>query len=163
LYSGSGPIVVDASSFVQVSVNTGGTLGPVTGARIVRTRGANNTLSFQSIRAGAIEATFTGVVRITAGGGNTGTGIVNSISLTGNGRLDLHDNGVIFDSSGASPASSIRTLLSAGRAGGAWNGNNGIGSSLALDANRRAVGYAEATAINSPTFFLVRQSTRRAS
>jgi hypothetical protein len=152
-YSGSGPIVVDSGSTILVNAGVAGTLGPVTGTGTVSSNGAGITLGFQSIRAGAINATSNGIVKITAGGGNTGTSVVNTITLASNGRLDLTDNGLIVEYTGGSPAASIRTLLAAGRAAGAWNGINGIGSSLA-NANGRAVGYAEASSLGSPATFL---------
>ncbi len=151
LYSGSGTLVVDAGSVIQATAGAGGALGAVTGAGTVRAVGNNITLSFQSIRTGAIDASGAGIVKITAGGGNVGTSAVSAITLAGNGKVDLTDHGLIVEYASASPAPSVRTQLAAGRAGGLWNGNNGIGSSLANN-NGFAVGYGEASDLGITNF-----------
>jgi hypothetical protein len=46
-------------------------------------------------------------------------------------RLDLNDNDLIIDYTGASPQATIRSLINAGRHNGAWDGTVGITSSTA--------------------------------
>jgi hypothetical protein len=154
VYSGNGPLVSDAGSVIEVTAGVAGTLGQVTGAGRLRATGSGVLLTFSNFSVGTIEATSAGVLRLTPGGGNAGTSVVrDAIVLSGNGRIDLADHGLIFDYTGASPASTLRAQIAAGRAAGAWNGNNGIGSSLANN-NGKAIGYAEATDMGSPATFL---------
>jgi hypothetical protein len=70
--------------------------------------------------------------------------ITSQITIDGNGKLDLADNGMIVDYTGPSPVDTIRTLLTSGYAAGAWNGT-GINSSVAAVTANRALGLAEST------------------
>jgi len=74
--------------------------------------------------------------------------VTKSLSVTGSGRLDLADNVMIVDWTGASPLGTIQTLLTSGYANGAWNAE-GINSAVAAATTNRALGYAEASAIFS--------------
>lgn len=151
-FAGTGPIVADGT--IRATNSAEGDVGPVTGNGSVR--GENGaTLGYQSIRAGSIVADG-GMVRITAGGGNTGTSKVSSLTVNknNNGRLDLTDHGIIVDYTGASPVSDIRDWIANGRNAGNWNGT-GIMSSLANNANRRAIGYLDTATLTSvPASFL---------
>jgi hypothetical protein len=69
---------------------------------------------------------------------------LRSLNITSPGTLDLSDNAMIYDYTGASPLGTIGGWIASGYAGGAWNGN-GISSSIAASIANRAVGYAEAT------------------
>lgn len=153
LYSGSGNLIVDINSTIEAAANTGGELGVVTGAGTLLASGTGGQVSFRSYNVGTASATSSGVLRITAGGGNAGTSVVNAITLTGNGKLDLTDHGLVVEYTGVSPVAGVRAQLAAGRNNGLWNGNNGIGSSLANN-NGKAIGYAEATDLGSPATFL---------
>jgi hypothetical protein len=66
---------------------------------------------------------------------------VTTLDVAGTGRLDLNDNGLLVDYTGASPITAVRQDIAAGFAGGGWNGF-GITSGLA-DASVRGIGYAE--------------------
>ncbi|WP_428939133.1 S8 family serine peptidase [Fontivita pretiosa] len=66
------------------------------------------------------------------------------LTLGSTASLDLADNTIIVDYSGASPIEQIRALLSNGYDGGTWSGV-GIRSSTAAATPNRAIGYAEAT------------------
>jgi hypothetical protein len=59
--------------------------------------------------------------------------------------LDLADNDMIVDYTGASPIDSIRSMLFTGRNGGAWNGG-GIVTSLG-NASTFALGFGEASSL----------------
>jgi hypothetical protein len=88
------------------------------------------------------------------------TGIAGLINLQPNGNrvlvcndvfietegsaINLTDNDMIFEYSGATPIENIRLLLRNGFANGAWNGI-GINSSTAAATGINALGYAEAT------------------
>ena len=93
-----------------------------------------------------VEAHSSGTVRITAGGGNTGTSKISNLTLDTGGRLDVGDHGIVID--GVS-STTIRGYLASGRNNGAWNGD-GINSSSASVANHREVGYAVASQVFSP-------------
>jgi hypothetical protein len=69
---------------------------------------------------------------------------LNSLNITSPGTLDLSDNALIYDYTGASPIGTIGGWIASGYAGGAWNGN-GISSSTAATTANRGLGYAEAT------------------
>jgi hypothetical protein len=58
-----------------------------------------------------------------------------------NGTLDLTNNHLVIDYTGASPLAAVRRYLVSGHAGGSWTGT-GIRSS---GASQRALGYAEAS------------------
>ena len=82
----------------------------------------------------------------------------SALTIAPDAFLDVADNGLIIDYSGSSPLTSIRTWLTSGYAGGAWNGN-GIRSSTAAATPNRALGYAESAALFSsfPATFLGQQ------
>jgi ELWxxDGT repeat protein len=83
-----------------------------------------------------------------------GSGVLRagSLQLGPTAQLDLSDNALIVDYADISPVGTIRGYLSSGYASGAWNGL-GINSSIAAATPNRAVGYAQATDIGSPSTF----------
>jgi hypothetical protein len=83
-----------------------------------------------------------GGVLVRAGGANTL--LTKSLSITGTGRLDLADNAMVLDYSGATQADAVRQQLFAARNGGGWTGASGIFASGAT-AGGKAVGYIEAS------------------
>jgi hypothetical protein len=102
-----------------------------------------------------------GVATISGGKSVVDVGSINfsGTLATPTAQLDLTNNAMIVDYSTTSPITSIRSLIKAGYAGGAWTGN-GITSSMAAsspnsgEGGRTALGYAEATALgNISTFF----------
>ena len=62
----------------------------------------------------------------------------------GTGRLDLANNTLIVNYTGATPLGTVIGFLTSGYAGGAWNGA-GINSSVAAGMTNTGVGVAEAT------------------
>ena len=82
---------------------------------------------------------------------NAGTSVVTSLSIGTGSKLDINDNALIVNYTGASPEAAIRAKIIEGRGGvglgnGTWTGN-GITSSAAAAANAlnpesRSVGYA---------------------
>src|SRR5262249_36967151 len=72
--------------------------------------------------------------------------VTGSITLNGTSRLDLHDNDLLVDYTGASPLAAIQTLINSARAGGAWTGI-GLTSSAAHDnaAHNTTLGAMEST------------------
>jgi hypothetical protein len=68
----------------------------------------------------------------------------SSVSIGASSSLDLHDNALLVDYTGDSPASFVRDHLVSGRNGGVWNGP-GLSSGAATPAT--GLGFAEATAL----------------
>jgi Dockerin type I domain len=102
----------------------------------------NVIINFGSPTAG----TGFGIGSLTINGGilhlgtNSGASTVTALSISGSGTLDVGNNHMFVDFSGADPVSTIREYLSTGYAGGAWNGN-GIDTSDVASAY--GVGYAD--------------------
>jgi hypothetical protein len=67
-----------------------------------------------------------------------------TLTMQAGGVLDLTNNALVVDYTGASPLNAVRSLLTSGYAAGAWNGA-GIRSSTAAGGTTHALGYAEAT------------------
>jgi hypothetical protein len=57
--------------------------------------------------------------------------VTSGLSLNGSATLDLSDNDMVLEYSGASPYATIAAAIFAARNGGAWNGTGGITSSAA--------------------------------
>lgn len=106
--------------------------------------GASQTLSSLTVRAGTAVLEDGAAVR---------TIKTNTLSITDGGRLDLKDNGLIVDYTGTSPLANVAALIASARAGGNWSGA-GITSSTAAANSALGIGFAEASAIGSPTSFL---------
>ena len=60
--------------------------------------------------------------------------VTKALSISGAGTLDLFDNDLILDYTGASELAATQARINSGRAGGAWNGT-GLTSTSARDAN----------------------------
>ncbi len=77
-----------------------------------------------------------------------GNKVINTqtVSMTGSAVLDLTDNDMIIDYTGASPINGIIAILIGAYNGGAWNGP-GIHSSVAAAGTSTAIGYAEASSL----------------
>jgi hypothetical protein len=121
------------------------------GSTLVGTGGA---LVAQHIREAGLEVD--GVAQIALDGTNTGTSKVQSLTIPGSlnnwqGKLDLNDNDLIIDYTGASPLNTIANQIKSGRAGGAWNGT-GITSSAAASTPHTALGYGEASVLGLSSF-----------
>ena len=97
-------------------------------------------------------------LNLAAGGGTLGTSKFGSVSFgtASPGRLNIGDNDLIWDYTGASPLTTVRQTLQAAYSSGTWGGA-GITSDLAAAAaattNRTAIAYAEATDLGSPPAF----------
>jgi hypothetical protein len=101
--------------------------------------------------AGALNMTGNARINTTATADKTVR--AGSLSMTQTSRIDLTNNRMIVDYTGASPAAGVRALLLRGYDGGDWQGN-GLTSSTAAAGTKFALGYAEASDIGSPaTFF----------
>jgi hypothetical protein len=94
------------------------------------------------------------IIRKKIDGGETS--VVNSLNVQTDGlgaplgKIDLADNGLIVDYTGASPIKDVRSLIIAGRNGGHWTGNGITSSDAAAFPNKTAIGYAEASELLGP-------------
>jgi hypothetical protein len=66
------------------------------------------------------------------------------------GQINLTNNAMVVDYVSTSPIANVKSLIASGYAGGSWTGE-GITSSQA-NASTFALGYANATAINTTSF-----------
>ena len=97
----------------------------------------------QTQRIGQLSVFASGTAAVTAGGGKVLT--MSSVSITGNGVLNLSENDAIVDYAGASPLGAVTTLVSTGYNGDNWLGTGAIRSSSAASAGNTGIGIAEAT------------------
>lgn len=161
-------------SVYQIEVNAGDNLDTITvantpanGAAVILPSSGNDNVSVNLDGLFSANAIFRGTQRIGAlsVGGNGRATIENngntvltmsSLSLTSTGKLDLANNHAIIDYAGGglSPFVQTRSRIISGFNNGTWNGN-GIISSAAASNSTRAIGYAEASTLfaNFPATF----------
>jgi hypothetical protein len=88
--------------------------------------------------------------------GNGGDKVIRAKALSiSSGMIDLSDNDMIVDYTGATPLTTIKGYITTGYAGGAWNGP-GINSSSAQNplpnGAKTALGYGEASVLGLSNF-----------
>ena len=74
--------------------------------------------------------------------------VIGGVPSAPNGTLDLSNQSLVIDYSGASPRATVEQLLFSGSAGGAWNGpgiNSSSAAAAAATPDRTAIGVVEAT------------------
>jgi hypothetical protein len=100
---------------------------------------------------GLFNASFLGISggRFVTTPGRDKTLRVGSLSISGQGRLDLGDNVMVLDSGAAPPLAAIRTLLRTGYNNGAWDGP-GIISSVAQSTPTHGIGYVRPSPLFTP-------------
>ncbi len=160
--AGTGTVIVTGGSLTSgglinnsLYTQSGGTasVGPVTGVgQIVSTGGS---LTAASIRQGTLQISGTGAVAVSADGTSTGLSVVNDLSVSGSGKLNLTNNSLVVDYTAATPFAAVRAAIITGYNGGSWNGN-GINSSAAAANPAFALGYGEASVVlgaGGGTFF----------
>jgi probable HAF family extracellular repeat protein len=133
----------------------GGATYSVTETTTVRTGATLNVqgagrLSTAVIDGGGTLRVTGGEVQLRLAGGTSAIGQLEFGGSSGawTGRLDVTNNAVVIDYTGASPVAAVRDQVRSGRgSAGAWDGS-GIASSVA-DAASIGVGYAEASALFS--------------
>jgi hypothetical protein len=110
------------------------------------------TFNGGSASLGALSLAGTGKVVLSSGGGKVL--LASSVSMATGTRIDLADNAMIVNYSGASPAATIRGYIVQGYNHGNWNGATGIVSATAAGNSSRttALGYAETTDVGVTTF-----------
>ncbi|HRK29670.1 MAG TPA: hypothetical protein PLD59_01225 [Tepidisphaeraceae bacterium] len=151
------------ASFVNSITGTGSITGG--GAKIFLTGGISSIGSIDGTGSTSVQAAASltagrirehslsvgGIARIAPGGASDNSSRLNTLAVVG-GFLDLADSALVIDYTGASPLTQIGGFLQNGFAGGSWNGA-GINSSIAATTPNRALGFAEATDIGSPSAF----------
>jgi polygalacturonase len=109
--------------------------------------GSAEVRPYASITMGSISISNGGLLKLNPGGATTIT--TQSLSLNGNGSVDLADNAMIVDyGTGPSPFSTLRSYLANGYNGGLWTGI-GIRSSTAAGTIDKGVGIVESSSIFS--------------
>ena len=169
--NGASPAI--RNNFVGIDVN-GGTAN-ITGVALnnnttaVRVMGGGNaTLTSNTFNGNSVglvaqngSATFTnghhidgiavgngGLVTVNTGGSNLI--VTTSLTITGSGKLDVNDNDMIVDYSGASQRAAIQALINSARSGGTWTGS-GLTSTAAKNRvpQNTTLGVLEATEYKS--------------
>jgi hypothetical protein len=143
----TGMVINDGTlSLIGDLLDTGG----ISGAGI--TTLSDGALSAGFVRQAALSVASSRVATIKPGGTIASTSKLNTLTLAGIAKLDLNDNAMVIDYTGASPFSTIRSTLITGYAGGNWNGA-GIVSTAGITNKSQAIGYAEASATGFTTSF----------
>jgi hypothetical protein len=109
------------------------------------------TIQLKTVRASGLNIT-NGTVQIAQSGAAASTSIVNSLSISSNGRLDLTNNDLIVNWSGSNPTSTIRSYLMSSYDKGSWD-LPGIGtSSVVAGSPLYTLGYADNSLLGDSTF-----------
>ena len=132
-FTGSGTTIFEGPASLGVIDRTGTTLVEASGSLVA-----------SHVRENAL--IVNGPVTILPNGTSAATSRVRSLLIDG-GRLDLNNNDLVIDYTGASPIQTVREQLQSGYANGAWTGE-GIATSMG-NASNLGLGYAEASAIFS--------------
>jgi hypothetical protein len=115
------------------------------------------TVSYNSgtLNAGTVDITGGQVLFTT---GKNKVIVTSGVSIAGGGKIDLADNFIIVNYSGASPGpqSALAALIKNGYNSGNWAGTNSISSSSAAAAvgslHKTAIGYADSVALGTTSF-----------
>jgi hypothetical protein len=143
--TGSNTIDVQGGSMrIDASVDAGGTL--------ITTVGAGAELITNRFRQTSLTLAPGSRATVLAAGTLDAVSRLNALTIGAGATLDINDNALVLDYSGASPEAAIRAKILEGRGGvgignGNWNGS-GLTSSAAAAANElnpesRAIGYAD--------------------
>jgi autotransporter-associated beta strand protein len=117
--------------------------------------------SFQNTGLSISTAATARISQRATSGVTSGVSVVPSVTIGGTGVLDITNNGLVVDYDGGnpSPLATIQGYLKAGYGtNGSWSGTGAINSSTAAgfnltnDPHKRAVGFAEASALGISSF-----------
>jgi autotransporter-associated beta strand protein len=139
----SGTTSLSKSGSGQLTLNT------------VNTYTGGTNVSAGTLVVGVNGALPNGAVSITGGtlklGTSTGAANMTSLSISGNGSLDVNnDHLFIHYGTGPDPISSVIALLSSGYAGGTWTGAGINSSTAAVNSLSYGLGYADAADPGNP-------------
>lgn len=128
-----------------------GVAGAITGSGNLVLSGG--TLTAPRVQQNGLTISGAATLRLSAPAA-TSVSVFNTLS-PGGGQIDVGDEAMVVNYTGASPVAAIKVALASGYAGGSWNGS-GINSGVAAvdPEGRTAVGYAEAADIGSPAAWL---------
>jgi uncharacterized delta-60 repeat protein len=155
LSAGSAAIWNSATKHLTVTGAATITANPGADGAIVDADGSSASLSIQPIgpaavvvRLDALNLSNGAAAAFTAG---AGTLVVNALSITTGGRLDLGSHTLIVRSGGVT---AVQSLVAAGRNGGDWLGTSGITSSAAAadSSHLTSLAYATGAALNATSF-----------
>ncbi len=124
-------------------------LGDVSGTASL-TKTGTGALTVNSLRTTANLTVSTGALAIAPNGTATGVSVVNTVTTTPAGRLDIGDNHLIVHANPVGTANAgvydgISGLIQSGRAGGAWNGSGIVTSqSTAAAGSLTTIGVSSA-------------------
>jgi hypothetical protein len=140
--TGGASINASAGARVQAEMNLNGASVNVNGGQAAFA--ASQNLTGLSVTNGTASIDDTAELHVVRTGSLTvGTG----------GKLDVNDNGLILDYSGASPIASVTASVASAYAGGLWTGS-GITSSVAASNSSTGVGVIQAADLATPGTFL---------
>jgi hypothetical protein len=143
-FTGGGSIVVAAGG----SLNTQGSVQVEAGQ--ITLDGlwthAGTRVNASRIRGSGSLSITSGTVSISTNGGSLGTSRLASLSTDGSGRLDLSDNDLVIDYTGATPLATVRTMLLSAYVNGAWSGPGLTSSTAGATTNpKTGLGYLDNT------------------
>jgi hypothetical protein len=126
---------------LDASVHVNGDQGFASGRFIVEDQ---SSVGFRGARTwiGSLELRDEARAELPAGGDHLL--LVSALAIAPAAKLEINDNPVILDYTGASPIDTVRAAISSGHANGAWNGA-GICSKYASLTPGVGVGFAEAS------------------
>jgi hypothetical protein len=150
------PLTLADDTLITVTPPAGGlSLGALVAAAVNLTKSGAGVLTVNNVRTAGLSVNG-GTLTVAPNGADAGTSVVGSLSIAGDAaptaKFDLVNNAAVINYTGASPATTIRQQILAGRGGAGfgatWTGN-GITSSAAAEAEAESlsVGYAENSAL----------------
>jgi len=160
--AGGATLTQSAGSITAPQVSNSGTitqtaglasLGGITGTgttSIGTSSGASASLTVTSIKQPVITINNPGKLTILKNT-NLVTNLANTLSISGNGTLDITNNRFYIDySPGADPISSIAAWIQSGYNAGAWNGPGITSSTAAGNSKSYGIGYADSADPGNP-------------
>ena len=145
-HSITAPVVLFNNAEASVAGGSTLTVSSLTPSAGSLTKSGGGTLRVNNVRAAALSVN-TGTVQALPNGGADGVSRVGNLSIAGGAALDVADNGLVVDYTGASPIGAIASAVTSGYNGGAWTGSGLRSSNAAATPGATAVGFAEASSL----------------
>jgi hypothetical protein len=100
-----------------------------------------------SLQQNTVSILTTGSVQLTGGTSNA----VKSLSISGNGTLDVTNAGLFINYAGGSdPITTVAQLIAEGYAGGSWKGAGIMSSTAQSNSGSYGIGYADSADVGNP-------------